>query len=308
MVAKKQRILITGYSGFIGNKLVKFLSAYNYQLYGLSRTEDKNRLFKKIKVVNFHGDFNIVNFLRNIDIVIHLIGLAHKDKYRLSYKDYYHTNVEILEKIASQSVKAGVKRFIYLSSASVNAAFTYLNFPIQEDDYAHNNNFYSLTKMKAEKKLIKISKQSKMTFTIIRPPLVYDLNAKSNFGILYNAINLNIPLPFLGINNKRSYISINNLNDFIITCLLNKKSENNVFLTSDDELISTTDLVIKLALAKNKKIYLFKLPKFIMYFFFMMIGKNNLYYRVYYFLNLDISKAKKLLSWSPKYKIKDFLN
>jgi len=107
-----------------------------------------------------------------------------------------------------------------------------------------------------------------------------------------------LPLPLGLANNKRSLVAIDNLVDFIITCILHKKAKNEIFLISDDEDISTAELLRKLSLAFGKKAFLLPIPiKWITYFL-ILIGRKEDGVRLFSSLQVDSSKAKELLNWT----------
>ena len=113
-------------------------------------------------------------------------------------------------------------------------------------------------------------------------------------------LNKGIPLPFAQINNLRSLISLENLSDFIFSCIDNLNAKNQIFLISDDQDISTSELLEKILLNFGRTMNLFSLNKNIVFFSFFILGKRNLYERLFNSLHLDISKAKDLIGWNSK--------
>jgi nucleoside-diphosphate-sugar epimerase len=145
---------------------------------------------------------------------------------------------------------------------------------------------------------------------IIRPPLVYGVNAPGNFGRLIHWASKKYPTPLpLGlIKNSRSLVAIDNLVDFIILCIKHKKASNEIFLISDGEDLSTAQLLKKLTNAFDKKVVLLPVPTGLMIFIAGLIGKKADATRLFSSLQVDISKAQKLLNWNAVVTMDEQLN
>ena len=87
----------------------------------------------------------------------------------------------------------------------------------------------------------------------VRPPLVYGLGVKANFRLLMKWVQRGVPLPLGAVHNKRSFVALDNLVSFIIHCIDHPKAANEVFLISDGEDVSTTELLQKMARALGKE-------------------------------------------------------
>jgi nucleoside-diphosphate-sugar epimerase len=143
--------------------------------------------------------------------------------------------------LAKQAAKAGVKRFVFLSSIKVNGEKTDPRVPFKFDDIPMTNDAYGISK--AEAGLLAIAANTKLEVVIIRPPLVYGPGVKANFHSLTRVSQKNLPLPLGAVNNKRSFIALDNLVDLINICVDHPDSVNKVFLVSDDSDISTSGLL-----------------------------------------------------------------
>jgi nucleoside-diphosphate-sugar epimerase len=300
------KLLVTGASGFIGNKLCQALLARGDTVVAVARGQVKvnNSVTIVNKVLTKNTDWK--DSLKDVDVVIHLAGRAHvmKDAADNPYQAYADINIHATKHLAEQAALSGVKRFIYLSSVKVNGertnevAFNEKDRPQPEDDYG-------TTKFEAEKALINIAKDTSMEVVIIRPPLVYGEGVKANFKSLIKLAQLNIPLPFGGINNKRSFVFIENLIDFILLCTDHPKAANQTFLISDDDDVSTTQLIKYIKDASGKNHFLLPVPQSWLNFLFTLIGKSSLSDRLCGNLQVDITKAKTLLNWKPPYRVRE---
>lgn len=239
--------------------------------------------------------------LTNVTVVIHCAGLAHvpysTDKSHLSV--FRSVNVDSTLRLATQAANSGVKRFIFISSIKVNGELTLPNFPFSELDTPLPSDNYGQSKMEAEILLQKLSDKSGMEVVIIRPPLVYGPGVKANFSALIKLIGSGWPLPLGSINNKRSFIGIDNLVDFIITCISHPNASNNVFLVSDGNDLSTTELVLKIAQTMGVRARLIPIPNKMLRVFGIIIGRKTEASKICNNLQISIAKANLVLRWSP---------
>ena len=214
------------------------------------------------------------------------------------------SNLNLTIKLAKQSIKSGVKKFIYVSSIKVNGTFSsspfsYLDSPNPKDVYANN-------KLEIENKLIDLVRDSKMDLIIVRPPLVYGAGAKGNFRNLKKLVDLNLPLPFANLNNKRSFISIQNLCSFLFYCL-DMNTKNQIFLVSDNEDISVKDFIKKISYSRNKKIKLFSFPIFLLKHIFKVLYGEDSSNSFFNSLQIKCSETIDLTGWNPKYSVEESL-
>jgi nucleoside-diphosphate-sugar epimerase len=202
--------------------------------------------------------------------------------------------------LAELAADEGVKRFVFLSSIGVNGNNSVM--PFSEKDTPNPQEPYAISKYEAEQGLLVLAKKTGMQVVIIRPPLVYGPNAPGNFGTLVNWLRRAVPLPLGAINNKRSFVALDNLVSFIALCAdrtRSPKAANQVFLISDGEDVSTTQLLSKVADALGKKRWLLPVPVGLMSFVARLIGKGDVANRLFGSLQVDSSKARDLLGWQP---------
>ena len=304
-------VLVTGANGFIGNSIVNKLASLNDFKVRVA-IRKKNSIFPaKVEVfenLDISKKIDWTRILEKIHIVIHCAARAHimKDKSKDPILDFRKVNTEGTLNLAHQAELLGVKRFIFLSSVGVNGEKT-INNPFKADDVPHPYSPYAQSKMEAEVGLMEISKKKKMSVVIIRPPLVYGQDAPGNFGSLLRIVKKQIPLPLGAIKNKRSFVFLDNLVDMIICCLNHSNAPNQVFLVSDGEDLSTTQLLKKIRKALGKKIILLPVPMFILNLLAKCIGKTKVAQQLLGSLQVDIEKTKSLLGWTPPFNVDDAL-
>ena len=256
------KVLVTGSNGFIGKNLVSQLK--NNKDISLTLSSRVSSRFSEGNINQFiltsiDSSTDWKEILEDIDIVIHLAGIAHNNysNFKSGVQDEYRKiNVEATLNLANQAIRANVKRFIYLSSIKVNGEATVKNRPFTAEDVPNPQDLYAKLKLEAEISLKKITTNSKTELVIIRPVLVYGPGVKGNLLSLIKWIKFGIPLPLRSIENKRSFVSIRNLVDFINICLEHPYAANQVFLVSDNSSISTSRLIRKLAIFLKKRLIL----------------------------------------------------
>ena len=298
------KIMLTGATGFIGKSLVFELLQQNFNVSIAVR--QKTNLFpckvKQFVVGDFGDNPDFSASLAKVDCVIHLAGRAHViDKIKTSeLNGFRNINRDLTLHLAKQAIDSGVKRFLFLSSIGVNGNQN--NKPFLETDTPNPQESYAISKYEAEQDLMRLSQDTGLEVAIIRPPLVYGYGAPGNFGRLVKWVGakLILPLPLGSVKNARSLIAIDNLVSFIITCIAHKNAANEVFLISDREDLSTTQLLRKIAKAFNKKIFLLPIPVQLMIFLAGLLGRRADAIRLFSSLRVDSSKAKELLNWDPK--------
>lgn len=290
------KVLITGGSGFVGENLISnLLKKDYYQVISLVRSyKVKQQSVEQIITDNiFEADFP-----KSIDVVIHLAGRAHilNDQSTDPLTDFRKVNVEGTLQLARQALDKKVKRFIFISSIGVNGAITF-DQPFSESTLPKPHADYAISKFEAEEALKALFVGSETELVIIRPPLVYAAHAPGNFARLLKLASTNLPLPFAQTNNKRSFIALENLVNFIQTCIEHPNAANQTFLVADQHSLSTRELVEYLKQGMGKKPYFIYIPQPLMKLGAICLGKSKLYEQLFASLEIDTTKAQKLLDW-----------
>jgi len=298
-------VLITGVGGFIGRELCVKMLAEGLQVRGTFRSEsDVSRLPESVEAVSIRSidsDTKWNDTLEGIDTVVHLAARVHvmDDSSLDPLTEYRKVNVEGTKCLAIAAAKAGIKRFIYISSIKVNgegraSAYTEYDEEAPADPYG-------VSKWEAEQELHKISDTTGIEVVILRPPLVYGPGVKANFMQLFKIVERRIPLPLLNIKNRRSFIYLGNLIDAIITCMTNPNAAGKTYLVSDGEDISTSELIRRIGAASGRRAFLLPVPVWILRMAGRITGKSNEIERLVGSLTVDISKICKELEWKPPY-------
>jgi nucleoside-diphosphate-sugar epimerase len=216
-------------------------------------------------------------------------------------------NVDGTLNLARQAAAAGVKRFVFISSIGVNGSKTAVCKPFSEADLPKPHNAYALSKWEAEQGLIQIAAETGLEVVIIRPPLVYGCNAPGNFGMLTRAVQRGWILPLGAVHNQRSLVALDNLVDFIVTCITHPQAANQTFLVSDGKDLSTTELVRGMTQAAGIPARLLPVPVWALQAGASLLGKGDAVQRLCGNLQVDITKARSLLGWVPPVSVEEGL-
>lgn len=299
----REKILLTGSTGFLGESLLKSLEQSGYQLLPVVRSISINSPYNALQIGDIDASVNYGDAMKDIDVVIHTAARAHimKDEVSDPLHEYRRINVFGSENLARQAAAAGVKRFIFVSSAKVCGESTKNNNRYVENMFPAPEDAYARSKHEAEQVLKQVAVDSGMELVIIRPPLVYGVRVKANFLTLLRVAAAPFPLPFGRISNRRSMIYLGNLVDFIIHCIDHPAAANQTFLVSDGEDVSLRQLITEIRLAMGKPPALLPVPVSLFKFLGKLTGKSGVVDRLVGDLQVDSSKARKLLGWTPPY-------
>ena len=296
MRRNKKNIAVTGAQGFIGQALVNVLLQSGDTVLPIVRTKRKSN---DIAIGNIGLDTDWSSVLVDVDCIVHVAARAHimNDTSAEPLAEFRRVNVEGTLKLAQQAVQAGVRRLVFLSSIGVNGNVTM--HPFKETDTPRPADFYAISKYEAEQALLDLASCSSLEVVIIRPPLVYGPNAPGNFGKLLRLVKKGIPLPLGAINNKRSFVALNNLVDLIVTCINHPAAANQTFLAGDGEDLSTTELLSRLGEVLGIPARLVPVPVGLLNFAASLLAKKDIAQKLCGSLQVDISKARELLGWEP---------
>jgi len=296
-----KKVLVTGATGFIGKALVHKLIEQQYRVIAGVRHLEESQSTLQVELGDSASATDIIASLQQVDVVIHLAGRAHimHNTAHDPLTEFRKVNTAGTLNLALQAAEAGVKRFIFISSIKVNGEMTDTNSPFQVELTAPPTDPYALSKYEAEHGLMSLAQSTGMEVVVIRPPLVYGPGVKANFASMVNWLESGIPLPLGAIHNKRSLVAMDNLLSFIILCISHPKAANEIFLISDREDVSTTQLLQKIIRALHKKTILFPVPVSWMNFVAVLLGKQDIANRLFASLLIDSSKATDLLGWEP---------
>lgn len=290
-----RRVLVTGGSGFVARALLTHASS------GIAFVAASRRPVR-IDGVQWRAGPDLGPtalwwpLLEGIDSVVHLAGRAHLPP-GADASPYFIENCDASLKLARDAAAAGVKRFVFLSSAKVLGDESG-TAPLAGDAPARPGDPYAASKLAAERALASIG--GPMVVTILRPPLVYGPGVKANFLALLSAVARGIPLPLGGIRNRRSLIGVDNLASAILACLSFDAAAGRTYTLTDGTPRSTPALVRALARALGRPPRLFAVPPKLLEISGTILGRGEMMRRLTRSFELDDRAIRGELGWAPE--------
>lgn len=302
------KLLITGASGFVGKVMCKALLGREYEVRAVYRTQHgiENNI-QPILVPNINVGTNWDEAVKGLGMVVHLAARAHilTDLAVNPLEEFRKTNTEGTLNLANSAARAGVKRFVFVSSIGVNGSGSVT--PFTERSTPNPSEPYAVSKLEAEHGLREIAAHTGMEVVIVRPPLVYGADCPGNFLRLLNLIYKGFPLPLGGVNNRRSLIGVDNLADFLVQCIEHPAAANKTLLVADEPDISTPDLIRILAKGMNRPARLMPVSSKLVGATAKLVGKQATFEKLCGNLQIDSSFSRQALCWNQPMSLEDGL-
>ncbi len=294
-------MLVTGASGFIGTALTQRLLAEGRPFRIASRRPGSANA-PAVVVGDLSGEVDWSAALEDVDTVLHLAGRAHiTGREAKSDTAFFRVNVDATKRLALASAAAGVRRFVFLSSAKVMGDESGA-LPFRESDTPHPIGPYGTSKLLAEQAALEVGRSTSLSVVILRSPLVYGPGVRANFLSLLRAVDHGYPLPFGAVRNSRSMIAVENLVDALLSCAtdpsINSSSE--VYFVKDDDDLSTPELIRIMADALGRKPRLVSIPPGALRLGARIIGRQDMMNRLIGTFSVDATRISEHLGWLPR--------
>lgn len=300
-------VAISGASGFVGGALLASLGARGWGIRGIARSGVAGSGLLRSPELGAHADWS--SLLSGCAAVVHAAARVHvmRDTADDSLAEFRRVNVDGTLALARSAARAGVRRFIFLSSVKVNGEETAPGRAFRHDDTPAPVDPYGVSKLEAERGLRELGNDTGMEIVVIRPPLVYGPGVKANFRSMMRWVHRGVPLPFGAIRNKRSFIALDNLVDLVGSCLEHRTAPGGVFLASDGEDLSTPELLERVGRALGRPARLVSVPGTLLRLAATVVGKRDLGRRLCGSLQVDISMTRQRLGWTPPVSVDEAL-
>lgn len=252
-------VLISGVHGFVGSNLVEAFKSV-HTVYGLDIISPEK------DGIEHTFDWTALNDLAALKLhaIIHLAAIAHDIKNQTLAQEFLDVNLGLTQKIFDFFLASDIKEFIFFST--VKAAADKVESDVQTEDVVPSpKGPYGESKLAAENYIL--SKRADWEAKgkevyILRPCMIHGPGNKGNLNLLYNVIRKGIPWPLGSFENRRTYTS-DNLS-FVVNALLTKPVASGIYNMSDDEAISTNELIEIICGILDKKAHIWHLPKGLM--------------------------------------------
>lgn len=215
-----EKILLTGSKGFVGTNLIPYLHDFTLILPERSQIKDP---------------------LLSYSSVIHLAGKAHDLKEVCDPDEYYQVNFNLTKELYNNFLQSKAKKFIFISS--VKASADIVEGVLMEGNQPHPQTHYGKSKLMAEQFIQSQTLPHGKSYYILRPCMIHGPGNKGNLNLLYQFVSKGIPYPLAAFENKRSFLSVENL-CFVIREIIERDDiPSGVYHVADDEALSTNELV-----------------------------------------------------------------
>ena len=244
---------------------------------------------EEVIVPDFRDIVDWKSILRDVEIVIHLAGLAHADANDVPFGVYDQINWIVTAQLANAAKKARVKRFIYISSVRAQTGASAAQI-VRERDKPIPTDHYGRSKLAAEWAI----KSVHLPFTILRPVVVYGPHPKGNIRQLVRLASLPLPLPVKGLTARRSLLGIDNLISAIFFVLDNQRALGQTLLVADPAPFTLPEILTMLRKAQGRLPWLVYAPTFLIRRAFILLGYPHFWERIANNLVVDTSNLESL--------------
>jgi nucleoside-diphosphate-sugar epimerase len=281
------RIVITGATGFIGRRLATRAREAGQVVVGLSRSDGS-------LAGGYEDAAAITRACEGAHALLHLAARAHRGGADADFE----CNVRAARVAAQAARRAGVPRFVLLSSIGVNGNVTH-GRPFTETDKPAPVEPYARSKLRCEQEVRRCLDGGPTDWVIVRPPLVVGPDAPGNFGRLVRAVDRGLPLPLGSIRNQRSLVGVDNLCDALLLCATRPAAARQLLLLADGEDLSTPAIIRCIADGLDQPARLWSVPPALVRLAARLAGRPRIAESLCDSLQVDAAKARAVLEWTP---------
>jgi UDP-4-keto-D-QuiNAc 4-reductase len=284
------KVAVTGPNGWIAKALQQKLKAQSIVAIGVDRAWLAQQTTR--------DEVFLTQALSGCDCVIHLAALVHQMNAAPTLADYRAINCELTIKLAQSAANAGVRQFIFISTAKVMGEKSIR--PFLEGDTPAPTDAYSISKLEAETGLKNLQRDGKlgaMKVVIVRPPLVFGNGVSANYEKLIALANTGWPLPLGSATAPRSMVNIDRLTNGLLALLVarDQLKDFEVFFATEPIDQSTASIIREVRNAKGRSAALVNVPPKLMQIMLSAVGKKSIFERLFTSLQVDGSRLNNLI-------------
>jgi nucleoside-diphosphate-sugar epimerase len=284
-------VLVTGAGGFLGSHLVPYLAARGYRVIAASRTTPAvgSPNILAVPLPDLSKPFDWQTLVQQCDAVVHLAGIAHTSA---SEDLYDRVNHQATGALARAAFRFGI-HLVFVSSIAAQSG-SCSDGDLTEDDPPQPTNAYGRSKLAAEQAV----RAAGVSFTILRPVVIYGHGEKGNFATVHRIARLPVPLPFGALTAPRSVLSVENFNSAVATVLVNPGAREETFNVSNPTPLTVSCMIAQYRTTLGRPIWLIPIPERWLELLLNALGKKEIWQRIGRPL---IARPKKLLAlgWKP---------
>lgn len=294
------RLAITGAGGFVGRALLRAASAAGHETVALTRaTAPVAGAGTTVTCAGLTDRDALRRAFAGADAIVHLAARVHvmQAEGRDGDARFHEANVEGTRAVVEAATASGARRLLFVSTAKVHGEGQAV--PYRGSDALRPVGGYARSKAEAEAVVAAVD-AGRLGWTILRPPLVHGPGVSGNFRRLLHLATLGarIPLPFGALDNPRSLVAVDNLADLMLHALRSDAAIGRAFLVSDDEDLSTTELLRRLGRALGHPVRLFGVPMGVVRGTFGLLGRGADADRLVGSFTVDGSAVRSELEWT----------
>ena len=287
-------VLVTGASGFIGKRLIEVLAQERWRVRAAARDPASVPEIPRVERVALPDLARPVDWsplLEGVSHVVHLAGIAHAPG-NIPDAIYLRVNAEAAGELAEQA-HGKVERLVLVSSVRAQVGLT-ANHVITEADTPAPTDVYGRSKLEGER----LVAASGVAFTVLRPTVLYGPGVKGNIASLATLAKTAMPLPFGGLDNRRSLLALDNFASAVSLVLGAKQAENETYLVADAAPISIADLAAAMREGLGRAPHLLRVPQGAVKRILKTVGREAEWERLSG--SFEISPAKLMgIGWRP---------
>jgi nucleoside-diphosphate-sugar epimerase len=257
------RVLVTGASGFVARDIIETFIGAGHVVRGLTRGLGvrPGQYLEVARWTGVHDTAALRLALKDVDAVIHLAARVHvmRESAADALDEFRRVNSDGSTHVLQESIAVGVSRFVLAST--VKAVGECNTSPWTESTLPKPVDPYGISKWEAEQRVTDLATGSSTAVSVLRLPMVYGPGMKGNMPRLFRLVDRGMPLPFAGLENRRSMAFCGNVAAAVKWLVLSEKAASDTFFVSDDVAPSTPQLIEEIGACLGTTPRLFRVPR-----------------------------------------------